>query len=71
MNSEEFRQAGRQMIDFIADYLDNIRDRPVLPSVEPFYIQKVVPESAPEKPETWESVFSDIEPVVMDGVSKN
>ena len=32
-SSEEFREFGKAMIDYVADYLDNIRDRPVLPKV--------------------------------------
>lgn len=68
MDATEFRRAGRQMIDFIADYLENIRERPVLPSVKPFYIRDVVPESAPEKAESWDAMFADIEPVIMKGV---
>lgn len=27
MNSEEFRQFGKRSVDYVADYLDNIRDR--------------------------------------------
>lgn len=57
------------MVDIIADYLDNIRDRPVLPSVQPFYINDVVPPEAPEDGEPWRDVFNDIEKVVMPGVS--
>ena len=34
-SSEEFRQFGKAMIDYVADYLDNIRDREVLPKVGP------------------------------------
>jgi hypothetical protein len=33
-SSEEFRQFGKAMIDYVADYLDNIRDRKVLPQVK-------------------------------------
>ena len=69
MDANEFRQAGKQMVDYIADYLENIRDRKVLPSVEPNYIRTVVPANPPEHPETWNAVFGDIEKVVMDGVS--
>lgn len=68
MNGDEFRVAGKQMVDYIADYLENIRERPVLPSVEPFYIRQVVPADPPEKPEKWSDVFGDIEKVVMNGV---
>lgn len=70
MDAVEFREAGKQMIDYIADYLENIRDRPVLSSVEPFYVRELVPKNPPEKPEKWADVFNDVEEVVMKGVSK-
>ena len=31
--SQEFREFGVAMVNYIADYLDNIRDRPVVPKV--------------------------------------
>lgn len=34
-SKEEFREFGHAMIDYVADYLDNIRDRKVLPDVKP------------------------------------
>lgn len=33
-SSEEFRKFGTAMINYVADYLDNIRDRPVVPQVK-------------------------------------
>ena len=69
MDSNQFRIAGKQMVDIVADYLDNIRDRPVLPSVQPFYINDVVPPEPPEDGEPWQDVFKDIEKVIMPGVS--
>lgn len=69
MDVEEFRVAAKQLVDYIADYLENIRDRPVLPSVEPFYIRSLIPEEAPEEGEPWSNVFKDIERVIMPGVS--
>lgn len=69
MNADEFRKAGKEMVDFIADYLENIRDRPVLPSVQPFYLQKLIPTEAPEEGESFEQIFKDIERVIMPGVS--
>jgi aromatic-L-amino-acid decarboxylase len=69
MNSEEFRVHGKQMIDLVADYLDTIEKRPVLPSVEPGYLKKLIPSAAPEQPDKWEDLVSDIERVVMPGVT--
>lgn len=35
------------MVDYIADYLENIRDRRVLPNVQPGYMSKLIPDSTP------------------------
>lgn len=69
MDAEQFRVAAKQMVDYIADYLENIRDRPVLPSVEPFYLRQLIPDEAPETGEEWTDIFKDIERVIMPGVS--
>lgn len=60
--------SGKEMVDYIADYLENIRSRRVFPDVSPGYMRKLVPDSAPEKGEDWEDIFNDIERVIMPGV---
>ncbi len=52
-SSAEFREFGKAMVDYVADYLDGIRDRPVLPQVKPGYLAPLVPGEAPEEPEDW------------------
>ena len=47
----EFREFGKAMIDYVADYLENIRDRPVLPDVKPGYLKELLPQEAPAEPE--------------------
>ena len=37
------------MVDYIADYLENIRDRRVFPDVKPGYLRDLVPDTAPEQ----------------------
>ena len=69
MDAEQFRRAGYQLIDYITEYLENLRDRDVLPSVQPFYMRNLVPEEAPEEGEKWENIFKDVERVIMPGVS--
>ncbi|XP_053206409.1 aromatic-L-amino-acid decarboxylase-like [Panonychus citri] len=69
MDSNQFREASKQLVDYVCDYLDNIRDRPVLPSVEPFYLEKLLPDSAPEQGETWPEIFKDIEKLIMPGMT--
>lgn len=60
---------GKEMVDYIADYLQNIRQRRVFPDVKPGYIRHLLPEQAPELGEDWDTIFSDVERVVMPGVS--
>lgn len=61
---------GKEMVDYIADYLENIRQRRVFPDVKPGYIRSLVPERAPELGEDWDAIFADVERVVMPGVSR-
>lgn len=68
MDADEFRRRGKEMIDYVADYLENIRDRRPFPEVQPGYIRELLPEQAPEEGEKWEAVFKDIERVIMPGV---
>lgn len=61
---------GKEMVDFIADYLKNIRNRRVLPNVKPGYMRQLVPDTPPQKGEDWNVIFNDIERVIMPGVSR-
>lgn len=70
MDAQQFRKAAMELVDFIANYLENIRERPVLPDVKPLYLQALVPSEAPEEGESWNDVFKDIERVIMPGVSR-
>ena len=69
MDSEQFRKFGKRMIDFTADYLENIRSRPVRGDVKPGYVKELIPDSAPFDPEPFQSVLDDIEPVIMPGIT--
>ena len=71
MDAAEFRRRGKEMVDYIADYLENIEKRQVYPDVEPGYLRALIPEEAPEQPETYEDVVKDIERVIMPGVSQH
>jgi len=57
------------MVDYIANYLQNIRQRRVFPNFSPGYLRALVPETAPQDGESWEDIFRDVERVIMLGVS--
>uniref|UniRef100_A0A3Q3GVL2 Aromatic-L-amino-acid decarboxylase n=1 Tax=Labrus bergylta TaxID=56723 RepID=A0A3Q3GVL2_9LABR len=69
MDAAEFRRRGREMVDYIADYLENIEQRPVYPDVEPGYLRTLIPTEAPTEPESYEDIIKDVERVIMPGVT--
>ena len=69
MGPDEFRRAGHQLVDYIADYQETVRQRPVTPDVRPGYMRQLVPATPPERPEPWDDVMADIERVIMPGMS--
>jgi len=62
---------GKEMVDYIADYLEHIRERRVYPAVAPGYLRQLIPDSAPLEPEPWDDIIADVERVVMPGVRHN
>uniref|UniRef100_A0A2K5R4B3 Histidine decarboxylase n=1 Tax=Cebus imitator TaxID=2715852 RepID=A0A2K5R4B3_CEBIM len=68
MEPEEYRERGREMVDYICQYLSTVRERRVTPDVQPGYLRAQLPESAPEDPDNWDSIFGDIERIIMPGV---
>uniref|UniRef100_A0A452TWG0 Aromatic-L-amino-acid decarboxylase n=1 Tax=Ursus maritimus TaxID=29073 RepID=A0A452TWG0_URSMA len=69
MNSGEFRRRGKEMVDFVADYLEGIERRQVYPDVEPGYLRPLIPTTAPEEPDTFEDILNDVEKIIMPGVT--
>lgn len=53
----------------VADYLENIEQRPVYPDLEPGYLRSLIPSEAPADPENYEDIINDVERVIMPGVS--
>ncbi|MGI8531886.1 MAG: pyridoxal-dependent decarboxylase [Geodermatophilaceae bacterium] len=69
MTSSEFREYGRQVVDWIADYLDTIESRPVRSQAVPGQIAATLPAHPPERGEPFESVLADLNAVVLPGVT--
>uniref|UniRef100_A0A8C9W4K4 Aromatic-L-amino-acid decarboxylase n=1 Tax=Scleropages formosus TaxID=113540 RepID=A0A8C9W4K4_SCLFO len=69
MNTTEFRKRGKEMIDYVADYIETIEQRSVYPDVQPGYLRSLIPEEVPVEPEMYEDVVKDIERVIMPGVT--
>uniref|UniRef100_A0A8C0GFU9 Aromatic-L-amino-acid decarboxylase n=1 Tax=Chelonoidis abingdonii TaxID=106734 RepID=A0A8C0GFU9_CHEAB len=69
MDTTEFRKRGKEMVDYIADYFEQLEERQVFPDVEPGYLRPLIPDSAPQEPESFEDVLKDVERIIMPGVT--
>jgi len=70
MDADEFRKRGKEMVEYIASYMENITDRRVSPNIEPGYLRPLLPTNAPNTPEKWENVMYDVENKIMPGRPK-
>ncbi|XP_002159208.3 aromatic-L-amino-acid decarboxylase isoform X1 [Hydra vulgaris] len=66
---EEFKKFSKEMIDYVANYYENVEDRKVLPKIKPGYLKSLIPSKAPVEPDKWENIMDDIEKVIMPGVT--
>ena len=69
MSPDEFRIRGHEVIDWIADYLAGVETQRILPDIAPGAIRSMLPEAAPEAPESFDAIMRDIDEIVMPGVS--
>jgi aromatic-L-amino-acid decarboxylase len=69
MKNDEFRRFGHEIVDWIADYFQNVGNYPVLSPLGPGDVKKELPAEPPEAPETMEAVLKDFETVIMPGIT--
>ncbi|KAI8017572.1 Tyrosine/DOPA decarboxylase 2 [Camellia lanceoleosa] len=69
LDPDEFRRQAHMMVDFLADYYQNIEKYPVRSQVEPGYLSKCLPGSAPYHPEPIEKILYDVERHIIPGIT--
>jgi len=69
MSPDEFRASGHQVVDWIADYLRDIRDLPVLPDVQPGALIDRLPASGPEHGESMDAILADFRNLIVPGIT--
>ena len=67
---EDFRRAGHQTVDWIAEYLNNVSEMPVLAQTKPGDLLDALPKSAPEKGEPFDAILRDFDRLVMPAVTQ-
>ena len=69
MTPDEFRRHGHAVIDWIADYYQRIETFPVLSRVQPGEIRRSLPKQPPVHGESFEAILSDVEKLILPGVT--
>jgi aromatic-L-amino-acid decarboxylase len=69
MSPDEFRARGREVIDWIADYLEHVEELPVMSQVHPGDIRAKLPPHPPSQGEPFDSVLGDLDTIVLPGIT--
>jgi aromatic-L-amino-acid/L-tryptophan decarboxylase len=69
MTPDEFRRHGHEVVEWVADYMERVRELPIASSVQPGEIRGRLPEVAPEEPEAFGALLRDLDDVVLPGIT--
>ncbi|KAF3438320.1 hypothetical protein FNV43_RR21082 [Rhamnella rubrinervis] len=69
LDPQEFRRQAHMVVDFIADYYQDIEKYPVRSQVEPGYLPKLLPKSSPTCPEPIETILQDVKAHILPGLT--
>src|SRR5687768_736241 len=69
MNSEQFRAHAHALVDWMADYVDRVGERTIVPAVLPGDIRRGLPARAPESGEPFERIAADFERIILPGMT--
>lgn len=69
MNSDEFRKAAHELVDWMAGYMENVGEYPVKPSLKPGDIKNQLPVQAPLKGESFDRIFEDFKKIILPGMT--
>ena len=69
MGPDEFRRWGAEVVEWVARYMEEVDEYPVLAQVEPGSIRAKLPPAPPEEPEPFDAILADLDRVVMPGIT--
>jgi aromatic-L-amino-acid decarboxylase len=69
MSPEEFRRAGRAVVDWVADYLERVESFPVRSRAAPGEVRAKLPAAPPRHGEPFEAVLRDLDEIVLPGIT--
>ena len=70
MTPDEFRAAGWATVDWIADFLSGVAERPIMPDVAPGDVRASLPASPPDVGESFEALLDDVDRLIAPAVTQ-
>ncbi|HEY5161482.1 MAG TPA: pyridoxal-dependent decarboxylase [Terriglobales bacterium] len=65
----DFRRAAHQAVDWTAEYLEHVRDYPVVPRLNPGDLTDSLPSSAPDRGESFDDILRDFDSKILPAVT--
>jgi aromatic-L-amino-acid decarboxylase len=69
MTPDEFRRHGREVIDWIAEYMERVEQLPVLSQVKPGEIRSRLPDRPPQEGEPFDAILRDVDEIILPGIT--
>ena len=69
MTSQEFRNAGKRLIDWLADYYDEVEQYPVLAQVAPDQVHASLPQEPPQSQTDFAQILDAVDSKIMPGIT--
>ncbi|TVR66618.1 MAG: aspartate aminotransferase family protein [Spirochaetaceae bacterium] len=69
MSVEEFRSAAHELVDWMADFLSTIEERPVRAQVEPGEVIARLPDAPPVEGEAFAAIMEDFREILVPGIT--
>lgn len=69
MTSGEFREAGKRLIDWLADYYEQVESYPVMAQVAPGEIRASLPVEPPQSRIDFQRILKDVDAKIMPGIT--
>ncbi len=69
MTPEEFRRAGHELIDWIADFRATLESRPVMARTAPGEVARAFPATPPETPQPLDEIFRTLDASIVPGIT--
>ena len=69
MTPDEFREHGKRVVDWIADYYEWVESQRVLPDLKPGELRAAMPPDPPAKGEPFDHILGDVDTLIAPGLT--